>query len=127
MKPVSYKKNDFFVIAKGNCNGFDYFILNLGRHPTAYVRVPLDHKYYGKSVNELINLEVHGGITWAGDDFNFNPIVLKDSWWIGWDYSHAGDYYASGYGVDEISGFKYTSEEILEDVMSLIKQLKEEL
>ena len=30
--------------------GYQYWIINLGSHPTAYVEIPESHKYYGKSI-----------------------------------------------------------------------------
>lgn len=122
MKEMIYRDNEFpIVLDKGNINGFSWFILSLGRHPTAYVGIPKGHKFFGKFYDD-INIGCHGGLTFCGDDFGFNPIKIKDIWWIGWDYAHAGDY--MGYHKEETRTKKWTTEEIKEEVMNVIKQLR---
>jgi hypothetical protein len=52
-----------------------------------YVCIPPEHPLYGVSANDLPDLDVHGGVTWAGswqDDED-------DRWWIGFDCGHAFD------------------------------------
>lgn len=110
------------VLMKGNFKGFDFFILNLGMHPTAYIRIPKDHSWYQKDYGSL-DLDVHGGLTFSDSDFRFNPIVVPDSWWIGWDYGHAGDY--AGY-APQIEGKKWTTEEVFEEVKEAIHKIMEE-
>ena len=117
------KKETILVLKKGKYKGFDYFILSLGIYPTAYVRIPKQHKYYKKDYED-IPISVHGGLTFSGRDFTFNPITLKESWWIGWDYIHAGDF--RGYSIDKKIGQKnkkWTTEEIFEDVKDVIIQI----
>ena len=56
---------------------------------------------------------------------------LTNCWFIGWDYAHLGDYY--GYDminmimpeIYRLGGKKWTTMEILQDVRSVCKQLKE--
>lgn len=51
-----------------------------------YVRIPEDHKFYGKDVNELENLlTVHGGVTFAG------ALDGMDGFYVGFDCAHLGD------------------------------------
>lgn len=60
----------------------------------AYVGVPPEHPWAGKSYDEIDNrVPVHGGLTFATDGGK----KKKDLWpgphyWFGWDYGHAGDY-----------------------------------
>ena len=57
------RKEEAEVLATGFCFGLIYYILNLGTHPTAYIRIPKNNKFYGKEVGK-IDVDVHGGITY---------------------------------------------------------------
>ena len=79
---------------------------------------------FGKGYQK-IDIEVHGGLTFADSSLIGNK---NDSWFIGWDYARLGDYL--GYSEDypglsmfSISDKKWTTEEIFEDVVSVIEQL----
>lgn len=41
------------VLDTGYCLGLLYYILNLGTHPTAYIKIPESHKYYKKDYKEI--------------------------------------------------------------------------
>lgn len=68
IKPVIYNKNrpgSAEQIASGTYKNFDYYVLNLKTHPTAYIDVtnsPLN------GCDEDIDISCHGGITWC-DNF----------------------------------------------------------
>lgn len=107
------------VLDRGTIDGYEYVILSLGIHPTAYVNVPAGHPAYKKGYGK-VDISVHGGITYA-DDYLETGDDEEKGWWIGWDYAHVGDY--SGYfGMER--GKMYTTEEIHEAVESVIAQLK---
>ena len=61
------------------------------RHPEVgslcgYVRVPEGHPLHGKNGDELMDIEVHGGVTYSGSRG-------KDGeWWLGFDCAHYMDY-----------------------------------
>lgn len=57
-------------------------------HLRGYVGIPKSHPLYGKhySDDEIENLDAHGGLTHSGEDQDD-----KDTWWFGFDCSHAGD------------------------------------
>ena len=40
------RKEEAEVLATGFCFGLLYYILNLGTHPTVYIRIPKNNKYY---------------------------------------------------------------------------------
>ena len=126
MKKMNYQKTrNIEILHKGNHKGFDFFIASLGTHPCSYVKIPKKHKYYNKYYDK-IEINCHGGLTFASDDFMFNPIVVEDSWWIGWDYAHFRDFV----GFMENDGNhekKWTTEEIFEEIKEVIKQLIEVL
>jgi len=86
------------VLDTGYFHGFFYYILNLGTHPTAYIRIPESHSCYKKDYDE-IDIDVHGGLTYAKDYLHVENNVKMEGWFIGWDYAHAGDY--MGYYMSE--------------------------
>lgn len=69
------------------------------RHPElrtwcGYVEVPEGHPWHGRHLDYLGHVNVHGGITFAGDIVE--PMIEGSSgWWIGFDCAHAGDYMPS--------------------------------
>ena len=87
------------VLDTGYFHGFFYYILNLGTHPTAYIRIPENHSCYKKDYVE-IDIDVHGGLTYANNYLCVENNTELEGWFIGWDYGHAGDY--MGYYVKEI-------------------------
>lgn len=112
------------ILFEGTYNGYQFYILNLGTHPTAYIEIPKTNKLFGKDY-DYIDINVHGGLTYASDHLQD---IKKDTWFIGWDYMHYGDY--SGY--DSITGLmpanskKWTTEEMFDDVVNAIEQIIEE-
>ena len=95
-------------------------------HPTAYIRIPEDSKYYGKNMGK-IDLEVHGGITYADDHLYISENQKIDGWFVGWDYGHYGDYA----GYEELlpqnircGGKKWTTKEILKEVKEACYQVQ---
>lgn len=131
MKEMIYSnKSKREVLDSGYCMGFFYYILNLGTHPTAYIRIPESHKYYDKDYDE-INIDVHGGLTYAHDYLYIDDITKLEGWFIGWDYAHSYDYV--GWYEDEYyqkhdlhkDRKKWTTQEIKEEVASVCYQLSE--
>lgn len=128
MKEMEYGKDrKIEVLDTGYCLGFLYYILNLGTHPTAYIKIPKDHKYYGKDMDE-IDLDVHGGVTYGSEGLYISENQNIEGWFIGWDYSHYGDYL--GYEsiipkIYRINGKKWTTKEMYEEVRQACYQLNE--
>ena len=60
-----------------------------GMHRCGYVRVPPGHPYHGKSYDDVADVSVHGGLTFAEGE----PCTHDDGvgWWFGFDCAHAGD------------------------------------
>lgn len=109
------------VLDRGTIDGYEYVILSLGIHPTAYVKVPENHPACGKYYGDL-DISVHGGLTYGEDYLDTSYDDEEKGWWIGWDYAHLGDC-SCYFGMED--GKKYTTEEIHEAVESVIAQLKE--
>jgi len=84
------------LIAKeGDGKEFEYkgYKCEIWRHPTllhlcGYVKLPEFHELWGKSMNELDNLDCHGGITFSEMDKEMDKESLK----IGFDCGHYLDY-----------------------------------
>lgn len=110
----------------GELNGCEYVIMNLGTHPTAYVGIPkaeANALFREEDLRESDLIEVHGGITYENIfilDENIKE-YRNNKWWIGWDYAHVCDYMP---GSDfRQNQKKWTTEEIFEDVKSVIEQI----
>lgn len=127
MKEMKYSsKITRQTLMNGAYKGFEFRILNLGTHPTAYIKIPENHKYFLQDYNS-IDLDVHGGLTYVENYLLIEDRRL-DGWWIGWDYGHFGDYF----GFEEtlpveyrVGGKKWTTAEIFEEVKEAIEQLIE--
>lgn len=109
------------ILCQGKYKNYQFYILNLGTHPTAYVEIPRKHKLFEKKY-EGIDIDVHGGLTFSEDHLQD---IKNNSWFIGWDYAHFGDFF----GTDLLFNFntfekKWTTEEIFDDVVSVIDQLE---
>ena len=136
MPNIEYKQmvyqtgRKFEILCEGKYMGYQFYIMNLGTHPTAYVEIPATNKLFGKSYDEIyrmgIDIDVHGGLTYSDNELNN---VKENSWFIGWDYVHYGDYagYEERFPMELITGGKkWTTEEIFEDVVRAIEQIKKE-
>jgi hypothetical protein len=108
------------VRAEGNEKRFDYkgypcVVLRRSIHLCGYVGLPKGHKYYGKDYRK-IDVDVHGGLTYAEDDNGF--------WVIGFDCAHSGDY--TGYCSFSFcsSGNTYRDMEYVEvQIKNLVRQI----
>lgn len=132
-KQMVYQAESIFeILCEGKYMGYQFYIMNLGTHPTAYVEIPTTNKLFGKSYYEIydmeIDIDVHGGLSYSRNHLLGGE---KNTWFIGWDYAHAGDY--AGYSEKypslsrlSIHDKKWTIEEIFEDVVSAIEQIKKE-
>lgn len=126
IKPMIYSKNrseSVEQIAAGTYKNFDYYVLNLKTHPTAYIDVtdsPLNGVCY-----DYIDIYCHGGLTYSEPTLK---TVDKKGWFIGWDYAHYRDY--MDYGDTSLNNMfsndkKWTTEEIVEECKNVINQIVE--
>lgn len=129
MKKMIYQvERKIEVLDTGTCFGFFYWILNLGTHPTAYIKIPRNNKYFRKDYEE-VDIDVHGGLTYSSDHLYISETQQLEGWFIGWDYSHCGDYAGYEEKLPEelrVGGKKWTTEEIREEVYKACKQLLKE-
>lgn len=124
IKPMIYSINRLKSaeqIAAGTYKNFDYYVLNLHTHPTAYVDVtdsPLNEVFYGD-----IDISCHGGFTYSASSLK---TVDKKGWFIGWDYAHYGDYIDYGNAALNnmfLNDKKWTTEEIVEECKNVINKI----
>ncbi len=121
------KTKQTYVADTGMFDNYSYVIRSIGgNYPCAYVgQKDLFSKYDADVLEDLI--KVHGGLTFKSCDWYLDDLGSSLDW-IGWDYAHMGDYCV---WMDADDGFdastthhKYTYDEILEDIKSVIEQLK---
>ena len=126
MKEMIYKnQKDREILEQGNYLGYNFWIISYGSHPCAYVELQKEHPYYGRCDCDTcdLDIDVHGGITFR--NYGLGNTISRDKYLLGWDYNHYNDYnYIDGQN-GWTSGKKWTTEEIFDDVKSVIKQLKE--
>lgn len=116
--------------------GFPARIRRMGAngHWCGYIQVQKDSRLYGKNyytsseselgiskVKEAINnIEIHGGLTFAGkfDD---------DNWWFGFDCAHSGDlqFYQFDYKMNIEGDIYRTKEYVIDECKKLALQIKE--
>lgn len=117
MKYTMHRLNPPEILARGTYNNLDYYIINMGTHPCAYIDVS-DTKLANVKYSE-INIDCHGGLTYSRD---YLVGVHKKGWFIGWDYGHYGDFI----GNDMFSSCfnkKWTTDEILVHCKQVIEQI----
>lgn len=117
------------IIDKGIYNGFSFYIVSYGSHPCIYIEIPSSHKFYQKDYDDIDDFQCHGGLTFSSSHL----LNMDDSWFIGWDYAHLGDYAFYPPYYDEPwsrfllehneAGHMWTAEELLQEALSAIEQL----
>lgn len=126
MKEMEYSiERKIEVLDTGYCLGLLYYIMNLGTHPTAYIRIPEGYKEYKKDYDD-IDLQVHGGLTYASNYLWISKTQKIEGWFVGWDYGHFGDYagYEEMFPTElRTVGKKWTTEEIFKEVKEACYQL----
>lgn len=135
IKPMIYQKDrKIELLYQDNYKGYNYYILNLGTHPTAYIEIPKGHLLYEMDYNEIYDkgyyIDVHGGLTYSENKLMG---IESNNWFIGWDYAHAWDY--MGYyeemkewglhSFENNNDKKWTTEEIIEECKNAIEQIVE--
>lgn len=107
------------ILNQGIYEGHEFFVINLGTHPTTYIECPI----LGPDDINVIedNLEVHGGVTF------FEPAywINNSKMYIGWDYAHAWDWvgYLSDDANEQSFRHKHTTQEITLEAYNAIDQL----
>jgi len=82
-------------------------------------------KEYKKDYDD-IDLQVHGGLTYASNHLWISKTQKIEGWFVGWDYGHFGDYagYEEMFPTElRTGGKKWTTEEIFKEVKEACYQL----
>lgn len=123
-KKMEYSSEDILdILAQGTCFNFQFYIINYGTHPCCYVVIPKEHKLYNKHYDD-IDIYCHGGLTYSRNGL---IDLVNDDWVIGWDYAHYGDYngmFEKDFPKLNENTHKYTTLELLNDVIDVYRQLK---
>lgn len=112
------------ILLLGLHKDYNFFILNLGTHPTAYVRVPETHPFYLKHYDDCSPTSpnsLNQIFTFSDSSANFAKYLdqpIPDGWYLGWDYCTINDY-----SYFNPNGKKWTTEEILKDCDAVIEYL----
>jgi len=130
IKEMEYgKERKTELLCKDKYKNYNYYVLNLGTHPTAYIEIPKEDKLYGKSYDEIYrigcDIDVNGGLTYSDNELMG---ISSDNWFIGWDYAHCGDYCGYEETMPEsirTYGKKWTTKEIIEECKNAIDQIIE--
>lgn len=98
-----------------------------------YVGVPPGHPAHGK-IDHDVDVEVHGGLTYANPCMEDGPICHKpepgepdDIWWLGFDCAHCFDIMPKYHGQSSFAGERRSYRNITyvtEQIKSLAAQLK---
>lgn len=101
MEPVLEQKFDY--------KGYPCVVLFMpGAYRCGYVGLPKGHKLSRKSVDDLYDLDCHGGVTYSEPHLFGNKD--KENWWIGFDCAH----YHDGYDIEAEKRYFGNSTEFLE-------------
>ncbi len=116
---------DETILLQSSYMNFDFLILSLGTHPTAYIKIPKGHKLFGKDVfsdDVFDNISCHCGLTYCAHKLLDNEDL--DNWWIGWDYNHLNDYNGSSYMFRDKETKKWSTEEMFTEVKEVIQLIQ---
>lgn len=128
-----YGKSALNLLAQGFYKGFEFKVLNIcGDHPCGYVRITSKRRFLEDSQSEWLYerfgwVKCHWGITYARPYLYVNDKRIS-GFWIGWDYSHYGDYsYKEARLFGSSRGDKHSTDEVVNDCREVIDQICERL
>lgn len=110
---ASHRGDSINIRCQGTYKDYDYVIFSCGRNPVA--AIALSGKIADLVDPDAFPARVHGGATFVG------RIDDTDTVYVGWDYGHSDDYV---FGNEDEDGKKWTTEEILLEVLDAIDQLQ---
>ena len=121
MKYIKKGLTDPIILDSGFYRGYEYYILSLGTHPTAYVVLEEGNIFYKKHYDD-IDISCHGGLTYSSSCLKN---LVKNKWVIGWDYAHGDDYtgYLEILEEKPVNLKRWTTSEIYKGVKFVIHQI----
>ena len=128
-KMIYSKFQTIELIAYGEYKEYEYAVINYGTHPCCYVKLEQDDQFFG---HEYANIPIacHGGLTYSRKVLQLSSTEIdSDGWWIGWDYSHTGDYVPYLEAIldkEDVNRLKkWSTEELIGECKNVIDQLSE--
>lgn len=114
------------VLASGTENGYNYYVLSQGTHPTAYVELPKESPYFGAEYDD-VPVECHGGLTYGRPYLHTVATEDEGRYFVGWDYAHYMDYvgYSERFNFNTRFERRYTTDDCVKDCIDVIKQLSD--
>lgn len=103
------------ILCDEQYRGYRFLVVSYGTYPCGYVELKEGQPYNGYEDYDEIDVDVHGGLTWAG------KLSFIDGWFIGWDYAHYEDF--CGYDDDRRGYKRWTTQEIIDECKNVIDQL----
>ena len=83
--------NPSCVLAEGVHAGHEWTVVHNGMgYRCGYVKVDPGHPWHGKGWGD-VDVEVHGGVTFAEADMQCEKDGPDNGWWIGFDCAHSCD------------------------------------
>ena len=83
------------VLGEGVHAGYQWLIMNNGTgYRCGYVQLPKGHPWHGldyDDANEVMDVPVHGGLTFSEPDEPCDALGDDDAWWLGFDCAHGFD------------------------------------
>lgn len=128
MEEMVYKnKDDRQWLEHNTYKNYEYVVMSLGTHPTAYIGIPKGHRLYGLDIQD-IDIDCHGGCTYSQNRIlkDDGSSYSNDKWWIGWDYAHLYDYLGWFDGnPDFVDDYRkhWTTKEIVWEVEAVIDSI----
>ena len=117
MEQVDYNhRTSFRILLDGIYEGRYFYICQNGGYPVAYVQLKSGES---DDMDKCDHIRVHGGVTYL-DKLSWDT---NNSKYLGWDYVHAGDCIRMATSLGWSEGKRWTTEEIYEEVKSVIAQL----
>jgi hypothetical protein len=112
-------------------NGFECRAIRLN-HPWAgyingYIKVPSTHPWWGKDIDQLYDISVHGGVTYSESGLHTSK-GDEQGWWVGFDTAHWQDLnpckLPDGIEIGDPTEFQTyrTMEYVIEQLKSLARQ-----
>ena len=96
-----------------------------------YVGITKNHPWYGHGYDDIVDIDVHGGLTYARKSNNIIFYERKGEalWWFGFDCAHYNDFSPAlyKYGFSRLNNTYRTFEWVKAEVESLARQIKKEI
>ena len=110
------------ILAEGSYKGYEYFVVNYGVHPCAYIALREGQPFYKARLCEDVDVNCHGGCTFVA--WGYKNLFDSNYKVIGWDYGHFNDFSGFYKNVECLKdNKKWTTREMIQECEHVIDQL----